>query len=229
MLTLVGGFIGQDTGCRADNRCTNQIGNAGDLRSNAEINSIGALTGQCPLPMSQGYGLPGLVSGAVEVPTSSDSRSLTDIDWRTNDLLLHKATGLENGACQRVGVIGVRQVGALRCIGEQQLQGRQSPGNQPLGVRLSQTSSATEELKSPVPHIDAGSTSWATLDVRYGLPVFPASAPAAGHRRSSASTLVPRLRGTGGRHSGQAMSAGVATVGSRWFGFTTRPETRRYW
>ncbi|MFJ6099359.1 hypothetical protein [Williamsia muralis] len=33
-------------------RCTNQIDYAGDPRSNAEINSIGAQTGQCPAPIS---------------------------------------------------------------------------------------------------------------------------------------------------------------------------------
>jgi hypothetical protein len=35
-----------------DDRCTNQIDYAGDPRSNAEINSIGAQTGQCPAPIS---------------------------------------------------------------------------------------------------------------------------------------------------------------------------------
>ena len=35
-----------------DDRCTNQIDYAGDPRSNAEINSIGAETGQCPAPIS---------------------------------------------------------------------------------------------------------------------------------------------------------------------------------
>ncbi|WP_240945217.1 hypothetical protein [Rhodococcus sp. HNM0569] len=35
-----------------DDRCTNQINYAGDPRSNAEINSIGAQTGQCPEPIS---------------------------------------------------------------------------------------------------------------------------------------------------------------------------------
>lgn len=34
-----------------DDRCTNQINYAGDPRSNAEINSIGASTGQCPAPI----------------------------------------------------------------------------------------------------------------------------------------------------------------------------------
>src|SRR4051812_11691095 len=33
-------------------RCTNQFEYAGDPRSNAEINSIGASTGQCPAPIT---------------------------------------------------------------------------------------------------------------------------------------------------------------------------------
>ena len=39
---------------QADNlsdRCTNQINYAGDPRGNAEINSIGAVTGKCPPPI----------------------------------------------------------------------------------------------------------------------------------------------------------------------------------
>lgn len=35
-----------------DDRCTNQTNYAGDPRSNAEINSTGALTGICPEPIS---------------------------------------------------------------------------------------------------------------------------------------------------------------------------------
>lgn len=50
----------------AQPRCTDQINYAADPRSNAEINSIGASTGQCPTPMSEQFGLPGLVSGALE-------------------------------------------------------------------------------------------------------------------------------------------------------------------
>lgn len=38
----------------SDDRCTNQIDYAGDPRSNAEINSIGASTGKCPAPMTAG-------------------------------------------------------------------------------------------------------------------------------------------------------------------------------
>lgn len=40
----------------ADERCTNQIDYAGDPRSNAEINSIGASTGQCPAPITASTG-----------------------------------------------------------------------------------------------------------------------------------------------------------------------------
>ena len=49
-------------------RCTDQINYAGDPRSNAEINSIGATTGQCPAPLT----------GAViaDAPTGCNSQSL---------------------------------------------------------------------------------------------------------------------------------------------------------
>ncbi|MCW1959842.1 MAG: hypothetical protein KIH64_015115 [Mycobacterium sp.] len=47
-------------------RCTDQLDYSGDPRSNAEINSIGATTGQCPTPMTGlSNDVPGLVSGAV--------------------------------------------------------------------------------------------------------------------------------------------------------------------
>jgi len=47
-------------------RCTDQIDYAGDPRSNAEINSIGASTGQCPTPMTgMSDTVQGLVLGAV--------------------------------------------------------------------------------------------------------------------------------------------------------------------
>lgn len=47
-------------------RCTDQINYAGDPRSNAEINSIGATTGQCPTPLSGvASTVEGLVLGAV--------------------------------------------------------------------------------------------------------------------------------------------------------------------
>lgn len=41
-----------DPNAAPDDRCTNQINYAGDPRSNAEINSIGEATGQCPAPIS---------------------------------------------------------------------------------------------------------------------------------------------------------------------------------
>lgn len=41
-----------DPNATPDNRCTNLINYANDPRPNAEINSIGALTGQCPEPIS---------------------------------------------------------------------------------------------------------------------------------------------------------------------------------
>lgn len=46
------GAVIPDPNATPDNRCTNQINYANDPRSNAEINSIGAQTGQCPEPIS---------------------------------------------------------------------------------------------------------------------------------------------------------------------------------
>lgn len=46
------GAVIPDPNATPDDRCTNQINYANDPRSNAEINSIGAQTGQCPEPIS---------------------------------------------------------------------------------------------------------------------------------------------------------------------------------
>jgi hypothetical protein len=39
-------------------RCSNQISYSGDLRLNAEINSIDVATGQCPAPVGGTYRFP---------------------------------------------------------------------------------------------------------------------------------------------------------------------------
>lgn len=52
----------------ADEKCTNQIDYAGDPRSNAEINGIGATTGQCPAPMAAGAGAGGSNAGTKLPP-----------------------------------------------------------------------------------------------------------------------------------------------------------------
>lgn len=54
LLALLAAGLVLATPANADERCTNQIDYAGDPRSNAEINSIGASTGQCPAPMKAG-------------------------------------------------------------------------------------------------------------------------------------------------------------------------------
>ena len=59
------GAIAGSHGAFADTGCTNQFNYAGDPRTNAVINSIGASTGQCPIPIPDAKGLPGLVSGAI--------------------------------------------------------------------------------------------------------------------------------------------------------------------
>src|SRR4051794_18953905 len=51
---LLVSFLLQAAPASADDKCTNQIDYSGDPRSNAEINSIGASTGQCPSPMTAG-------------------------------------------------------------------------------------------------------------------------------------------------------------------------------
>lgn len=124
-------LIGSAT-ASADDRCTNQINYAGDPRSNAEINSIGASTGRCPTPMSEQYGLPGLVDGAVAgqpcynyplfiFGQGAGGEQYACMDQGTN------TTGLWVRA---VPVIGVRQIGT-QCASEQQYAA-QSPDGRPL-------------------------------------------------------------------------------------------------
>lgn len=54
-------------------RCTNQIDYAGDPRSNAEINGIGANTGRCPAPMTAGGTSPAAPSTRPTAPAVGDS------------------------------------------------------------------------------------------------------------------------------------------------------------
>lgn len=54
-------------------RCTNQINYAGDPRSNAEINGIGATTGKCPAPLTAGGTAPAAPSSRPTVPAVGDS------------------------------------------------------------------------------------------------------------------------------------------------------------
>lgn len=116
----------------ADDRCTNQINYAGDPRSNVVINSIGASTGQCPTPIPQQYGLPGLVDGAVAgqpcynyplyiFGQDAGGRQYACLDQGTN------TTGLW---VTSIPVIGERQIGG-QCASEQQYAA-QSPSGQPL-------------------------------------------------------------------------------------------------
>ena len=116
----------------ADDRCTNQIDYAGDARSNAIINSIGASTGRCPTPMSQQYGLPGLVDGAVQgqpcynYPLFIFGQDSTGAQYACAD----QGTNTTGLWVKSVPVIGVRQIGG-QCASEQQY-GAQSPDGQPL-------------------------------------------------------------------------------------------------
>lgn len=96
----------------ADDRCTNQINYAGDPRSNAVLNSIGASTGQCPVPIPQAIGLPGLVDGAVlgqacyNYPAYIFGQTANGNQLACSDL----GTNTTGVWVRSVGVIGVRQI-----------------------------------------------------------------------------------------------------------------------
>lgn len=98
----------------ADDRCTNQINYAGDPRANAIINSIGESTGQCPVPVPQAIGLPGLVDGAVlgqpcyNYPTYIFGQTANGSQLACSDL----GTNTTGVWVRSVGVIGVRQIGS---------------------------------------------------------------------------------------------------------------------
>ncbi|MEW2484602.1 hypothetical protein AB0876_33980 [Mycobacterium sp. NPDC049093] len=59
MLALLACSLVFSAPASADERCTNQIDYAGDPRSNAEINGIGASTGHCPAPINESTGTNG--------------------------------------------------------------------------------------------------------------------------------------------------------------------------
>ena len=112
-----------------DDKCTDQINYAGDSRSNAEINSIGASTGKCPTPMSRQNGLPGLVDGAVEGSTCYNTTRFRFGQTTTGAQLICVDQGSGVGSwASSLPTIGVRQAGAP-CTSEQQFTA-QSPSGQ---------------------------------------------------------------------------------------------------
>jgi hypothetical protein len=125
----LGALIGAPT---AAARCTDQINYAGDPRPNVMINSTGEATGQCPVPIPQQNGLPGLVDGAVggqacyNYPLFIFGQGAGGEQYACSDLG-NNTTGLW---VRSVPVIGVRQIGA-QCASEQQY-GAQSPDGRPL-------------------------------------------------------------------------------------------------
>lgn len=126
VIALVGSPI-----ATAYTKCTDQIDYAGDPRSNAEINSIGASTGQCPTPMSQQYGLPGLVDGAVEGAACYNWQRFPFGQTSNGSQMICAGQGDGTGKWVRsIPVIGVRQIGSP-CASEQQY-GAQSPDGAPL-------------------------------------------------------------------------------------------------
>lgn len=120
----------------ADVRCTDQIDYAGDSRSNAEINSIGVSTGQCPVPMSQQYGLPGLVDGAVEGAACYNWQRFPFGQTSNGSQMICAGQSDGTGLWVRaIPVIGTRQIGAP-CRIEQQYAA-QSPDGAPLVCDIS--------------------------------------------------------------------------------------------
>ena len=93
-------------------RCTNQINYAGDPRSNAVINSIGASTGICPVPIPQAYGLPGLVDGAIQGQPCYNYPAYIFGQAKNGNQFACLAQGDGTGIWVRsIPVIGVRQIG----------------------------------------------------------------------------------------------------------------------
>ncbi|MCV7170806.1 hypothetical protein H7I41_12870 [Mycobacterium manitobense] len=123
-------FAGTGT-AKADDRCTNQINYAGDPRSNAEINSIGASTGQCPVSIPQQNSLPGLVDGAIEGAACYNWMRYQFGQTSTGAQMICADQGNGTGEWIRaIPVIGEREIGS-QCASEQQY-GAQSPDGRPL-------------------------------------------------------------------------------------------------
>lgn len=101
----------------ADDRCTNQINYAGDPRSNAEINSIGASTGQCPTPMTGSSGastsVPGITTGVVTgQPCTNTEKFIFGISPAGQAMAC--GHGINGGGIwgQSLGLVGVRPLGS---------------------------------------------------------------------------------------------------------------------
>lgn len=124
-----GGLVGPGTAAAAP-RCTDQINYAGDPRSNAILNSIGASTSQCPVPVPQAIGLPGYVRGAVPGGDCYNYPRYIFGESPGGQTLACVSQGVIGKWVRSVGVIGVRQIGS-GCL-ESDGVAAQSPDGRPL-------------------------------------------------------------------------------------------------
>lgn len=101
-------------------RCTDQINYAGDPRSNAEINSIGASTGTCPTPMTgMSNAVEGLVQGAAVGQPCSNPERFVFGKTASGDTVV--CNGQSNGSgiwVRSIPVIGTRPLGTS-CTAQQ--------------------------------------------------------------------------------------------------------------
>lgn len=98
-------------------KCTNQIDYAGDPRSNAEINSIGATTGICPAPLVGGAGasnsVPGITTGVYTgQPCSNTQTFIFGISMTGQPMACGHA--MDGGGIwgPALALVGVRPVGS---------------------------------------------------------------------------------------------------------------------
>ncbi|RKN45746.1 hypothetical protein [Streptomyces hoynatensis] len=96
-------------------RCTDQLDYSGDPRSNAEINSIGAETGECPEPEGEGAGSDGAGSGdAASGGTASDGSS----DGAAIDGSASDGAGSDGAGSDGAAEAGVRCTDQLNYAGD---------------------------------------------------------------------------------------------------------------
>lgn len=114
-LLALGAAVGSPTA--SAERCTNLINYAGDPRSNAEINSIGAVSGRCPTPLTGSSGasnsIPGVTMGVVAgQPCSNTERYIFGVS--TTGQPMACGHGLDGGGIwgPAIALVGVRPLGS---------------------------------------------------------------------------------------------------------------------
>lgn len=94
-------------------RCTDQLDYSGDPRSNAEINSIGATTGQCPTPMTGVSNVvAGLVQGAVLGQSCTSTQRFVFGQTAAGDTVICSGQGSSGTWIRSIPVIGTRPLGS---------------------------------------------------------------------------------------------------------------------